>query len=276
MNDMSLKAKIRNIASDKNISAAAVLQNYLMCRFLFRLAKSEYKNKFVIKGGMLISSIIGVDQRSTLDLDATIRNMQLEEAIIREAFIDICSVEAGDGIQFTFKSIDPIRADDEYGGYRVLYTAVLGKINAPMSMDISTGDVITPEAQLHEFKDMFDPEQKIKLFSYPIETVIAEKLETILSRGIDNTRLRDFYDVYMLSAVNYDTETLREAFIATSKHRGSFDKTRNHTEIINAIRSDSVMNQRWNGYRKQMKYAEAINFAETLDAMNRIMDTIEA
>ena len=274
MNDMSLKAKIRNIAIEKNVSASAVLQNYLISRFLFRLAKSDYKDKFVIKGGMLISSMIGIEQRATMDLDATLRYMQLEEDSIRDAFTKICSVPDDDGIKFVFRSISPIRDDDEYGGYRIAYSAVLGKINAPMSMDISTGDVITPDARLHEFTDMLEPEKKIELLSYPTETVMAEKLETILSRGVENTRPRDFYDVYMLAALDYDTKVLSKAFEATAKHRGSYDKIQDHTSIVGNIREDRTMNQRWNGYQKQMPYAEGISFDDALNVVQKIMESL--
>ncbi len=274
MNDMSLKAKIRNTAIEKNVSASAVLQNYLISRFLFRLAKSDYKDKFVIKGGMLISSMIGIEQRATMDLDATLRYMQLEEDSIRDAFIKICSVPDDDGIEFVFRSISQIRDDDEYGGYRIAYSAVLGKINAPMSMDISTGDVITPDARLHEFTDMLEPEKKIELLSYPTETVMAEKLETILSRGVENTRPRDFYDVYMLAALDYDTKVLSKAFEATAKHRGSYDKIQDHTSIVGNIREDRTMNQRWNGYQKQMPYAEGISFDDALNVVQKIMESL--
>ncbi len=274
MNDMSLKAKIRNIASEKNISASAVLQNYLISRFMFRLAKSEYKDKFVIKGGMLISSIIGIEQRATMDLDATLRYMQLEEDGIRDAFIKICSISDDDGIEFIFRSISPIRDDDEYGGYRIAYSAVLGKINAPMSMDISTGDVITPDAKLHEFTDMFEPEKKIELLAYPTETVLAEKLETILSRGVENTRPRDFYDVYMLAALDFDKKTLSKAFEATAKHRGSFDKIQDRMAIIENIREDRTMNQRWKGYQSQMPYAESISFDEAISVVQKLSESL--
>ena len=271
MNDMSLKAKIRNIASDRNISAAAVLQNYLIGRFLFRLANSEYKDKFVVKGGMLISSIIGIDQRATMDLDTTLRNMKLEEDLVKEAFIEICAVPDEDGIEFVFNSIDPIREDDRYGGYRIMFTAVFGKIQAPVSMDISTGDVITPEAQVHEFRDLLQPEQTIELLSYPIETVLAEKVETVLSRGVENTRPRDFYDIYMLSSSDYNAKTFKKAFIATSKHRGSYEKTSDYRSIVDAIRNDGVMQQRWKGYQKQMPYAADISFDDALEVVVDLM-----
>lgn len=271
MNDMSLKAKIRNIAKSKNISAQAVLQNYLMNRFLYRLSVTEYKEKFVIKGGMLISSIVGIEHRSTMDLDTTLRNLPLTETAIKSAFESICSVQTEDGIEFKFESIAPIRDDDEYGGYRVSFSAAYGKINAPMSMDVSTGDIITPGAAKHEFADMFEDDLTFELWSYPLETILAEKVETILSRGVDNTRPRDFYDIYMLSGFNYKSETFKAAFNATASHRESADKITDVAGIISTISESTEMNKRWENYVRQMPYAEGISFDDTLDSIICLM-----
>ncbi len=270
-NDMSLKAKIRNIAKEKNISAQAILQNYLMNCFLYRLSLSEYKEKFVIKGGMLIASIIGIEHRATMDLDATLRNLPLAENTICEAFESICSVQTGDGITFSYDSIAPIRDDDEYGGYRVSFSAQFGKINAPMSMDVSTGDVITPGATKHQFSDILKDSLCFELWSYPIETVLAEKVETILSRGVDNTRPRDFYDVYMLSSLNYDSKMLKEAFIATVSHRESLEKISDSEGIIQVIAESLEMNKRWESYVRQMPYAKNITFLDTTCAVRNLL-----
>lgn len=271
MNDMSLKAKIRNIAREKHISAQAVLQNYLMNRFLYRVSQSEYQNRFVIKGGMLISSIVGIDHRSTMDLDTTLRNLPLTEPAIRSAFAEICGIETDDGIVFAFDSIEPIRDNDEYGGYRVMFHAVYGKINAPMSMDISTGDIITPDAEKRTFHDMFDAGIAFELWSYPLETVLAEKVETILSWGIDNTRPRDFCDVYMLTGCDYDPAIFRRAFAATAEHRGSLGKITDIKGILQSISEDAAMQRRWSDYTRQMPYAAGIRFEETLDAAARLL-----
>ena len=271
MNDMSLKARIRNLAKEKNISAQAVLQNYLMRRFLLQLSESEYKDKFVVKGGMLISSIVGIDHRATMDLDTTLRNLPLTEESIREAFEEICSIQKDDGIEFKLDSIGPIRDNDEYGGYRVGFSARYGKINAPMSMDVSTGDIITPGAEKHAFTDMFDYSETFELWSYTLETILAEKTETILSRGIDNTRPRDFYDVYMLSAFRYDPVVFREAFSVTAKHRGSFEKISDYRDILRNISESPEMQKRWNSYTRQMPYAAGIAFEETLMTVYRLL-----
>lgn len=271
MNDMSLKAKIRNIAKTKNISAQAVLQNYLMNRFLYRLSLTEYKEKFVLKGGMLISSIVGIDHRSTMDLDTTLRNLPLTEAAIRKAFETICGVSVDDGIIFSYESIAPIRDDDEYGGYRVSFSAGFGKINAPMSMDVSTGDIITPGAEIHVFSDIFEEGLCFEIWSYSIETVLAEKVETILSRGVDNTRPRDFYDVYMLSRLQYDGDIFRTAFYATASHRESLEKIADIESIIQMIQESPEMNRRWENYVHQMPYAEGIAFSDTINAVRNLM-----
>ena len=271
MNDMSLKAKIRNIAKEKNISAQAVLQNYLMNRFLYRLSRTGYKEKFVIKGGMLIASIVGIEHRATMDLDTTLRNLPLTEDSICEAFEAICAVQAEDGITFSFDSIAPIRDDDEYGGYRVGFSAQFGKINAPMSMDVSTGDVITPGAAKHRFSDILEDGVSFELWSYPIETVLAEKVETVLSRGVDNTRPRDFYDIYMLSALDYDSKMFKDAFIATASHRESLEKISDEEGIIQIISESSELNRRWDSYVLQMPYAKGITFSDTINAVRQIL-----
>ncbi|MDO5331476.1 MAG: nucleotidyl transferase AbiEii/AbiGii toxin family protein [Bacillota bacterium] len=271
MNDMSLKAKIRNIAKEKNISAQAVLQNCLMNRFLYRLSLTGYKEKFVIKGGMLIASIVGIEHRATMDLDTTLRNLPLTEDSIREAFESICAVQADDGITFSFDSIAPIRDDDEYGGYRVGFSAQFGKINAPMSMDVSTGDVITPGAAKHRFSDILEDGVSFELWSYPIETVLAEKVETVLSRGVDNTRPRDFYDIYMLSALGYDSKMFKDAFIATASHRESLGKISDEEGIIQIISESPEMNRRWENYALQMPYTKEITFSDTINSVRNLL-----
>ncbi len=271
MNDMSLKVRIKNIAKEKNISAQSLLQNYLMNHFLYKLSLSEYRDKFVIKGGMLISSIAGIENRSTMDLDATLRNLPLTEESILLAFNEICSIETGDEIRYIVDSIGPIRPDDEYGGYRVYMYVQYGKINAPMTVDVSTGDVITPGATKHVFKDMFDESKKFELWSYPIETVLAEKVEAILSRGIYGTRPRDFYDVYMLSKLDFDKRVFKEALQATATHRCTVDQIVNYEEILKNISESKDMLNRWKVYCREMPYAEGIDYDETLDAVRKLM-----
>ena len=272
-NDVSLKAKIRNISKTKGISAQALLQNYLMKHFLYRLSLSEYKDKFVLKGGMLIASIIGIEHRTTMDMDITLMNLPLAEELIKQAFESICNIKVDDGISFKLSRIDSIRDDDKYGGYRVSFCASYGRINAPMSMDISTGDIITPGASKQRFNDGINDDIVFELWSYSIETVLAEKIETILSRGIENTRIRDFYDVFMLLGYDYDKITFDRAFKSTACHRNSYDKIMNYHEIINEIAQNEIMKLRWKDYASQFPYAKGIEFEDTLNAVIQLLSS---
>ena len=195
---MSLKGRINNYAKSRGIAAQVVLQNYMFERFLDRLSNSGYRDKFVIKGGMLIAAIVGLDTRSTMDLDTTLLNYPLTEKTVEETINEICRIDMKDDVSFQLISIKPIRRDDHYGGFCVRIDAVYDMIVTPLSIDISTGDVITPSAIEYEFSGIFDEKVRIRLWGYNIETVLAEKMETILSRGIFNTRPRDFYDIYIL------------------------------------------------------------------------------
>ena len=179
---MSLKAKIRNLAKQKDMSAQVVLQNYMFERFLERLSKSEYKDKFILKGGMLIAAIVGIDNRATMDMDATIKNYPLNIESLSKAITDICTVEIDDNVRFSFVGIEPIREDDDYGGFRVSVQADYDTIITPMQIDITTGDAITPREILYSFNMIFD-EGTIGVWAYNIETVLTENYETILIIG---------------------------------------------------------------------------------------------
>ena len=235
---MSLKGRIKNYAKSNNIAAQVVLQNYMFERFLERLSKSEYCEKFVVKGGMLIAAIVGLDTRSTMDLDTTLRNLPLTREQIMDALTKVCTMELDDGVSFEIKSVEPIRKDDVYGGFCVRLDAKYDIIITPLSIDVSTGDVITPDAVRYEFSGIFDEELRIMLWGYNIETVMAEKIETILSRGVFSTRPRDFYDVYILATTQkYDKDVLKKALKATAKHRDSLEHITDTTEIIKQISS---------------------------------------
>ena len=222
-NAMSLKAKIRNIAKQKNIPAQVILQNYMFERLLVRLAASTYKDKFVLKGGMLVAAIVGLDNRATMDLDTTLKNLPLTPETIRSALEQVAAVPFDDGVTFEVGKISPIREDDIYGGYRVMLNAHFDTLITPLSIDVSTGDAITPHAVQYQFSEIFDDEKSYELWAYNIETVMAEKVETILRRGVFNTRPRDFYDAYILATTQkFDKAVFTEALNATatlSRHR---------------------------------------------------------
>lgn len=269
---MSLKGKIKNYAKSNNITAQVVLQNYMFECFLARLSVSEYRDKFVVKGGMLIAAIVGLDTRATMDLDTTLRNLPLTEEKITEAVTSICEVSRDDDVVFVMKSIEPIRKDDVYGGYCVHLEARYDSIITPLSIDVSTGDIITPEAVKYEFGGIFDENVRIDLWGYNIETVIAEKAETILRRGVFSTRPRDYYDVYILGTTQkYDRAVLKEALKATAEHRGSTEQIADVKGILNQIEKSNEMKEMWEKYRKMFAYANDISYENVMKALYHIL-----
>lgn len=269
---MSLKAKIKNYAKSSNIAAQVVLQNYMFERFLARMSESEYSDKFVIKGGMLIAAIVGLDTRSTMDLDTTLKNLPLTEEKVVEAVTNICSIDLGDDVNFETVSIAPIRKDDKYGGFCVRLNAVYDTIVTPLSIDVSTGDVITPSAVQYEFGGIFDDNVRIKLWGYNIETVMAEKVETALRRGIFNTRPRDYYDIYILGTTQkYDKKLFREALAATAVHRGSTENIADITAILAVISSSDELQDMWSKYQKKFAYARDVTYEQIMKVLEKLM-----
>ena len=269
---MSLKGRINHYAKQNGIAAQVVLQNYMFERFLERLSRSEYQQKFVIKGGMLVATIVGIDTRATMDLDTTLRNLPLTEPQIREAITAICSVPVDDEVSFQIISIEPIRKDDVYGGYRVRLDATYDTVLTPLSIDISTGDVITPSPEAYELHGMFNPELRISLWGYNVETILAEKVETILRRGVLSTRPRDFYDVYILEKTqDYQPELFREALKATAEHRGSTGILQNTEAIIARLENSEDLKQQWARYQRQFPYAVDIPYVLLMKSLRGIL-----
>ena len=270
---MSLKAKIRNIAKQKNLPAQVILQNYMFERLLVRLSASEYKEKFVLKGGMLVAAIVGLDNRATMDMDTTLKNLPLTPEAIHSALEAVCAIEFDDGVMFEIGTISPIREDDIYGGYRVMLNAKFDTILTPLSIDVSTGDAITPHAVQYNFIEIFDDEKSYELWAYNIETVMAEKVETILRRGVFNTRPRDFYDAYILTTTQkFDKAVFADALSATANHRGTAQQIANVAEILHNIEESSVLKAMWDKYRKQFAYAVNIEYGEIINVLKTLLD----
>ena len=269
---MSLKAKIRNIAKQKNIPAQVILQNYMFERLLVRLSASEYKEKFVLKGGMLVAAIVGLDNRATMDMDTTLKNLPLTPEAIRSALEDICSIAFDDGVVYEIGTISPIRKDDIYGGYRVMLNARFDIMLTPLSIDVSTGDVITPHAVQYNFSEIFDDEKSYELWAYNIETVMAEKVETILRRGIFNTRPRDFYDAYILTTTQkFDVTVFEDALKATANHRGTTNQIADVPSILHNIEESPELKTMWDKYRKQFSYAKNITYEQIMDSIKALL-----
>lgn len=221
---------------------------------------------------MLIAAIVGLDTRSTMDLDTTLRNLPLTEEKISDAINTICEIDMKDDVVFTVKSIEPIRKDDIYGGYCVRLDAVYDTIVTPLSIDISTGDVITPDAAKYEFSGIFDEDIRISLWGYNIETVIAEKVETILRRGVFTTRPRDYYDVYILGTTQkYDKDIYKEALKATAEHRGSIEQISDVDGILKQISESDDLKDMWRKYQKKFAYASDISYENVLEVLRKIV-----
>lgn len=275
-NAMQLKAIIKNVAKNKNISAALVLQNYMLERFLERVSLSRYHDNYIIKGGFLIASMVGLDARATMDMDATIKGYPVNEEAIRKMVEDIIAVPVEDAIHFCLKSVREIREGDEYTGYRVALTADYEKMAVPLKLDITTGDKITPREIEYSYKLMME-DRGIRVLAYNLSTILAEKLETVVSRGDQNTRPRDYYDIYILSklqAENIDIDSLKAALSATTAKRGSSEQMMQYAEIMETVKSSDVMKRQWDNYRKDFDYAAGIKFEETCDAVVAMMDEL--
>ena len=271
---MSLKARIRNFARKKQISPQVVLQNYLFERFLERLSKSEYQEKFILKGGMLIASLVGIDNRSTMDMDATIRNYPINIDSLIKAIEEICEISVDDDISFSISGIEAIRDDDAYGGYRVGIISIYDTIVTPMQIDITTGDVITPKEIQYLYKMLFD-EGVIGIWAYNIETILAEKVETILRRGELNTRPRDFYDIYILfKTQSFDDRVFADALKSTAKHRGTTYILRDISKRIKVIKASETLKLRWIKYTNDYRYADGITFKDVIDAISELTSNI--
>ncbi len=267
-----LKGAIRNIAAKKNLRPQEVLQMFLFERVLERLANSNYRNNFILKGGLLISSMLGISERTTMDMDTTVRGISMEEEEIVSVVKEILSVDVDDGIKFMLKTIEPIREDDAYNNFRVHLTAQYGKINAPMKIDITTGDTITPAAVQYSYPLSFE-ERSIPILAYTLETVLAEKYETIIRRNIGTTRARDFYDLHMLYQYHKDEirmDILKTAVLHTARKRGSLEEINDWKEVLHDIREEPILNQLWKNYTSENNYASKLAFSEVLDTVDEI------
>lgn len=276
INIESVKGKIRNLAKEHNLSTQEILQMYFFERFLERLSKSKYKTNFVIKGGLLISSLIGVENRTTMDMDTTIKGIPLEEKLIRKIVEEIINIETGDGIRFEISGMEYIREDNDYDNFRISLIANIGKTKNPMKMDITTGDPITPKEIEYKYPCVFSKED-IEVLAYPLETIIAEKYESIIKRNITSTRMRDFYDVYTLfrlkeKEINFDT--LKTAVIRTATKRGSIDIMKDSEDILNDIRNDNYIRNLWEIYVGENKYIGDLEFDSTLEVLALLSERI--
>lgn len=272
-----LKGAIRSMAAKKNLRAQEVLQMFLFERIIDRLAASSFRDNFILKGGLLISSMIGIGERTTMDMDTTVRGIQMEEDEIVSAVKEIIAMDVGDGISFEFQKIEPIREDDAYNNFRVHLRAKYGKIDSPMKIDITTGDIITPAAIRYDFPFVFE-EKTVPVMAYTLETVLAEKYETIIRRNIGTTRARDYYDLHTLYRSRKDVvqmEVLRAAVIHTAEKRDSIDDIRDWRDILKDIREEPQLYLLWDNYAADNKYIGDLKLNEVLDTVDEIAKILD-
>lgn len=267
-----LKGSIRSMAAKKNLRAQEVLQMFLFERILERLAASQYQHNFILKGGLLISSMIGISERTTMDMDTTVRGIQMEENEIVVAVNEILAMDVDDGITFEYQGIEPIREEDAYNNFRVHLRAKYGKIDSPMKIDITTGDVITPAAIQYDFPLLFD-EKTVPVMAYTLETILAEKYETIIRRNIGTTRARDFYDLHTLYQSRKSEvrlEVLKAAVLHTAQKRDSIEDLQEWEEILQDIREEPQLYLLWDNYAEENKYIGDLQFHVVLDTVDEI------
>ena len=265
-NPMQLKAIIKNKAKKSNITPQAALQVYCLERLLERISMSDKASCFILKGGFLISSFIGIENRSTMDIDTTIKGFDVTKENVAEIFKSICQIHIDDQLNFLFDRVDDIRETDDYPGIRVFLHAVYGIINTTITVDVTTGDSIVPSEIKYTYHCVYD-DKTIDIMAYPLENVLAEKLETIISRGTANTRLRDFYDVYILSKLKFDDinwNTLKQALELTCKKRKSETVLADYKNVIESLKSDNFQHEYWNRYEAKTPFVKGITYEQTL------------
>lgn len=271
-----VKGRIKNIAAKNNADARTLMRIYMMERFLERLANSRYRDNFIIKGGILVTAMVGVAHRSTMDIDATIKNLTLSAEDALNVVNEIMSIDIGDDVTFEVKGISSIMDDMEYPGIRISLNSYLGKLVTPLKIDISTGDQVTPrETEFHY--DLLLEKRSISLWSYNLETIIAEKLQTVLARGVLNTRMRDYYDIWMLHSTyeaDIDAQIFHNAFLQTCKKRRTEYLLEQYGEILSSIESDERLRNHWESYRIKFSYASEITYQDTIDSIKILITLI--
>ena len=268
----SLKAKVANVANKTGIPNKYLIQNFMFESLLKRISNSKYKDKFIIKGGLLLSSIFGVNLRSTMDLDTTIKGLPLNREVITKIINEIINIDVSDNIKLEIESIKDIREEELYSGFKVNLKAEFDGLKTNLMIDITTGDVITYKEVEFKYKTLFDDEI-INIMTYNYETIIAEKFESIISRNIDNTRMKDYYDLYMFVHLKWDdinTETLKKAIFNSSKNRDTLDYIENSNKYIELIEVDKRLKSLWDSYQNNYEYAKNISFEDTIKAIKKI------
>lgn len=267
-----LKDLIRNLSKKKSADAQILMRNYMMERFLERISLSDYKDRFILKGGMLVAAMVGLDARSTMDLDATVKGANVSVEDVENIISSILSVPMEDGVEFQVKRISEIMEEAEYPGVRVSMETTFDGVRTPLKIDISTGDVITPREVRYSFKLMLE-DRSIEVWAYNLETVLAEKLETVISRNVTNTRMRDFYDIHILKQLHGESlsaSVLRDALAATATKRGTLEQMKDAAAVFDEVEESPVMAKLWQSYQKNYSYAADLSWHTVMDSVRAL------
>ena len=273
-----LKDLVRNLSKKKSADAQILMRNYMMERFLERISLSEYKNQFILKGGMLVAAMVGLDARATMDLDATIKGTNVSVEDVEMIISKIISIPLNDGVLFRIKRISEIMEEADYPGVRVSMETKFDGVITPLKIDISTGDIITPREIKYNFNLMLE-NRTIEVWAYNLETVLAEKLETVISRNVTNTRMRDFYDIYILQKLygeQLSKDVLWDALVATAKKRETLEQieTEDIDEVFDEIQSSSVMENLWKAYQRNYSYSADIPWHTIMKSIRTLYEII--
>ena len=273
-----LKDRIRNLARSKSADAQVLMRNYMMERFLERISVSEYRDKFILKGGMLVAAMIGLESRATMDIDGTIKGINVNVEDVEKMIAAIVSVPMDDGVEFQVKRISEIMDEAEYPGIRVSMETRFDGVRTPLKIDISTGDAITPREVRYRFKLMLE-ERSIDIWAYNLETVLAEKLETVVSCSITNTRMRDFYDLHMLSQLYGQTivpADLSAALTATARKRNTEKYLADAVAALDEVEADMNMVKLWAAYQKKFSYASDVTWNSIMTSVRSLYKLVQS
>ena len=271
-NAQSLMDKSKNLAIKYNITPNEVLQNYMFERILERLSVSQYKNNFILKGGLLLSSIMGISTRTTMDMDTSVKGINLTDTELYKILKEILDINVGDNVKFQIMNSTPIREEDNYGGLKYNIIATFDNLKVNLSIDIATGDTITPKEIEYNYKMLFE-DRELLIMTYNIESIIAEKFQTVVSRGILNSRMKDYYDLYyLITYKEFSKENLKQAITKTFEKRNTNLKEIENT--LSKIKESSFIKELWENYSKKHIYTENIKFEEIINTIYTIKDII--
>jgi len=269
-----LKAKVRNLSGSDSTKAQTLIRNYIMERFLERIALSPYRNNFILKGGMLVAAVVGLDTRATMDIDTTVKSLTLSKENAVKTIEDIIAVEIHDGVEFRISKVTEIMEERDYSGIQCMLEATLDKMRQTIKIDISTGDIITPGAVEYFYPLMFE-DRSISLWTYNLETLLAEKLETIMARGTTNTRMRDFYDIHVIMLQKtHDNHVLKAAFIATSEKRNTIRQLPNFRRILQTIETDENMTKLWIRYQAESFFVDDLAWTTVMKSAMLLAESV--